>query len=131
MLATFRAPGGRDLSPRARDLLQRLGAAEGVPLGEVAARLGLPMSTASVLVKGLERRGLAERRRNPADERRLSIALTDRGRTRVETEALLDVELLTVALGTLSPAERRALVAGLERLAATVTNDPSVSRRSH
>jgi hypothetical protein len=48
-----------------------------------SAHLGLPKSTASVIVKGLSRRGLVRRRRDTADERHLSITLT-KGRRRID-----------------------------------------------
>lgn len=48
-------------------------------LGELASALAMDPATASPLVKRLETDGLIERRRSPADERRLDIALTGRG----------------------------------------------------
>lgn len=48
-------------------------------LGDLAGELALEPATASPLVKRLERQGLVARRRSPADERRLEIALTDAG----------------------------------------------------
>jgi DNA-binding MarR family transcriptional regulator len=42
-------------------------------LNELAAHLGLPKSSASVLAKDLERRGFLVRRRHPDDERRAHV----------------------------------------------------------
>ncbi len=62
-----------DLSQHERQLLHHVGDERGIPLGVVARHLGIPKSSASERVKSLERRGFLTRRRDPADERRLSI----------------------------------------------------------
>ena len=45
----------------------------------LAEHLALPKSTASVVVKDLERRGFVRRARDERDERRLAIVLSDAG----------------------------------------------------
>lgn len=79
---------------------------DGMAVGAIADRLDLEPSTVTPLVKRLEAAGFVTRRRNPADERQVTVSLTDRGRAmRTESTCLAD-----------------ALVAGsgltLERLAA-------------
>ncbi len=79
---------------------------DGMAVGAIADRLDLEPSTVTPLVKRLEAAGFVTRRRNPADERQVTVSLTDRGRAmRAESTCLAD-----------------ALVAGsgltLERLAA-------------
>jgi DNA-binding MarR family transcriptional regulator len=107
-----------DLSEHERRLLHHIPAtAPGVALGDVARHLALPNSSASVLVKDLARRGFVRRTRDPRDERRLALVLTRRGAERVAADSVLDPERLAVALAALGPGERRALVAGLERMA--------------
>jgi DNA-binding MarR family transcriptional regulator len=69
-------------------------------------------------VKSLERRGFLTRRRDPEDERRLSIVLTDTGAARVSGDSVLDLVRLAAALKKISAEDRKALLAGLERLAA-------------
>ena len=86
-------------------------------LGWVASHLMLPKSTASVLVKDLERRGFVRRRRDASDERRLAIVLTAKGRRRVQADTVLEPRALESALGALPQRERRALVRGMARLA--------------
>jgi DNA-binding MarR family transcriptional regulator len=106
-----------DLSEHERQLLHHIPAqAPGVPLGTVARHLALPSSSASVLVKDLARRGFVARRRDPRDERRLSLVLTRRGAARVAADSVLDPERLTAALQALGATERRALVAAFERV---------------
>jgi DNA-binding MarR family transcriptional regulator len=108
-----------DLSEHERQLLYHIPAkAPGVTLGEVADHLALPRSSASVLVKDLARRGFVRRARDRADERRLALLLTAEGARRVAADSVLDPERLDAALAALEPAERKALVDALERLAA-------------
>src|SRR5919109_947189 len=68
-------------------------------------------------VKSLERRGLLTRRRDPNDERRLAIVLTRRGVARLRSDSILDLVRLGAALKKLTPAERKSLFEGLDRLA--------------
>ena len=107
-----------DLSQHELQLLHHIGDERGVPLGVVARHLGIPKSSASERVKSLERRGFLMRRRDPEDERRLSIVLTDAGAARVRRDSVLDLVRLAAALKKISAGDRKALLAGLERLAA-------------
>ena len=108
---------GQDLSQHERQLLHHVGDETGVPLGVVARHLGIPKSSASERVKSLERRGFLTRRRDPEDERRLSIVLTAKGIDLVRRDSVLDLGRLTTALKKISAEDRKALLAGLERLA--------------
>jgi DNA-binding MarR family transcriptional regulator len=107
-----------DLSQHERQLLHHIAGEEGVSLGAVARHLGIPKSSASEQVKSLGRRGFLTRRRDPEDERRLSIVLTPLGAARIKEDSVLDLVRLAAALRRVSAEERRALLAGLERLAA-------------
>jgi len=106
-----------DLSQHERQLLHHVPAGGGVELKHIAWHLALPKSTASVLVKDLERRGFVTRRRDPRDERRLAITLTSKGLERVAADSVLDVRGLQTALADLSSEERRALLETIEKLA--------------
>jgi DNA-binding MarR family transcriptional regulator len=106
-----------DLSEHERHLLHHVPASGGVPLNALARHMALPKSSASVLVKDLARRGFIRRSRDPADERRLAIALTPRGARRVRADTVLDPHRLSAALDALPPRRRAALLEGLERLA--------------
>ncbi|NUB45909.1 MarR family transcriptional regulator [Fertoebacter nigrum] len=53
---------------------------DGQSVGAIAARLALESSTLTPLLKRLEAAGLLRRTRNPANERQVLIALTDKGR---------------------------------------------------
>jgi DNA-binding MarR family transcriptional regulator len=115
--ALFKADD-EDLSQHERQLLHHVGDEKGVPLGVVARHLGIPKSSASERVKSLERRGFLKRRRDTTDERRLSIVLTDMGVARLRRDSVLDLVRLAAALKKVSAADKKALLAGLERLAA-------------
>ena len=105
------------LSQHERQLLHHVPAAGGVALSDLARHLALPKSTASVVVKDLERRGFLRRRRDTRDERRLAIVLTAEGRRKVAADTVLAPEPLARALDALPAARRRALVEAFEALA--------------
>jgi DNA-binding MarR family transcriptional regulator len=107
-----------DLSQHEHQLLHHVSDGKGIPLGVVANHLGIPKSSASERVKSLERRGFLTRRRDPDDERRLSIVLTEMGAARVRQDSVLDLVRLAAALKKISAEDKKALLAALERLAA-------------
>ena len=106
-----------ELSQHERHLLHHVPGEGGVALTALAAHLALPKSTASVVVKDLERRGYVRRARDARDERRLAIVLTEDGRRVVEADTVLRPDALGQALAALSPTQRRALLRGMESLA--------------
>jgi DNA-binding MarR family transcriptional regulator len=78
MFAARLAPLG--LEPRQFGALSRLATNEGKTQQTMAKLLGLNATRMVFLVDELERVGLVERRRNPADRRSHSLYLTDDGR---------------------------------------------------
>lgn len=99
-------------------VLQALHEQDGRTIGQIATRLMLESSTITPLVKRLEAAGLAERARNPRDERQVSVRLTEHGRERwAETGCLapLVVERCGLPPATLAALNRevRALLDGL------------------
>ncbi len=118
MWAAFHRPDDADLSQHELELLHHVPATDpGASLSNVARHLALPKSTASVLVKDLERRGFLRRVRDPADERRLAIRLTEEGVRRVEADRVLHLGRLARALAALPTADRETLLAALDHLA--------------
>jgi DNA-binding MarR family transcriptional regulator len=111
-------PDADDLSQHELELLHHVPAEGGVALTDLARHVALPKSTASVLVKDLERRGFLRRARDAHDERRLAIAVTQAGQQRVAADTVLNATRLAAALDQLGPATRRALLEGVEQLAA-------------
>jgi DNA-binding MarR family transcriptional regulator len=105
------------LSQHERQLLHHVPATGGIALTALAAHLGLPKSTASVVVKDLERRGFVRRARDARDERRLAIVLSEEGARRVAADTVLEPEALARALAALPAGERAALLRAFEALA--------------
>lgn len=121
--AFFKADA-EDLSQHERQLLHHVPSDGGIPLGDVARHLGIPKSSASEQVKSLERRGFLTRHRDPRDERRLAIVLTEAGVARLRSDSILDLRRLGAALKNLSAAQRAALFSGLELLVAAARKHP-------
>jgi MarR family transcriptional regulator, organic hydroperoxide resistance regulator len=105
------------LSQHERQLLHHVPEHGGIALMDLAAHLALPKSTASVVVKDLERRGFVRRRRDRRDERRLAIVLTAEGQRRVAADTVLEPDRLALALEALPEARRAALLDAVEELA--------------
>lgn len=116
--AALNKPDDPDLSQHERNLLHHIPRRDGVALTWLARHLGLPKSSASVLVKDLERRGFVTRSRDNRDERRLSISLTPKGRRRVASDRVLEPRRLTAALESLPDTRVRSVVRAMNDVAA-------------
>lgn len=111
---------GADLSHRAIRVLQLTAMAAAAPcVHDVARGLGMAVSSASELLKRMERKGLIERRRMSSDERVVEISLTPAGEAALTEHTTLDPAKLAAALADLTPAEQETLTALVERLART------------
>lgn len=53
---------------------------DGLTVGEIGSRLRLDNGTLTPMLKKMEKQGYVDRRRDPGDERRVLVHLTDRGR---------------------------------------------------
>ena len=106
-----------ELSQHERQLLHHVPTTGGIALTALAEHLALPKSTASVVVKDLERRGFVRRARDERDERRLAIVLSEAGAARVKADTVLEPERLAAALAALSREARAALLDHFEALA--------------
>jgi DNA-binding MarR family transcriptional regulator len=106
-----------DLGQHERQVLHHVPAEGGVALSWLARHLALPKSSASVLIKDLERRGFVRRARDARDERRLAIVLTGEGQRRVAADTVLEPERLARALASLPERRRASLLAGMDALA--------------
>ena len=91
-------------------------------VGRLAAEVGVTQPTATDSLRTLVDKGLAERRRDPADGRRSTIELTGAGRRLAEEVARADDQLVT-AVASLPPdvqeAALEALLAIIARLVHT------------
>jgi DNA-binding MarR family transcriptional regulator len=111
-LATVdRALRHHHLSRAGREALAVLEGA-GQPLSPTTLAQRLIVTTASItsLLDTLERRGLVERQPDPADRRRLLVAITDDGLALVDEFLPEVVALQTAVMAQLSEPQRRQLV---------------------
>src|SRR6478672_10524583 len=76
---------------------------------ELAAYLGLAVNTVTDVVDGLERRGLAKRRRDDADRRVVRVELTEAGRAAAETVVRGHLDIYRTYLSALTAGEQETL----------------------
>ena len=86
------------------------------PATEVAQLLGVSPSTLTSVVDGLCERQLVRRRSDPADGRRVLLAITDAGRTRVVAADAEIAQRLSGLLARLGPERAGAALDGLDLL---------------
>jgi len=107
-------------------MLSHLAAFEGQSQQALSNALGIHRSAVVALVDDLEQRGLAERRRDPADRRAYTLYLTPAGRDLLaeleRTADERDVELLSA----LNASERSQLISLLQRVADSQGLTPGV-----
>ncbi|SMB97011.1 DNA-binding transcriptional regulator, MarR family [Thermanaeromonas toyohensis ToBE] len=89
-------------------------------LSELAAALGLDLSTVSRVADGLVRRGLLKREADPGDRRRLALFLTDTGRELVEVINRGMNEYVHRILRQIPAEKRQVVLEGLDLLVAAV-----------
>lgn len=106
------------LEPRHVGLLRAVAAAEGKSQQVLGQQLRITPSRMVALVDDLERRGLAERRPNPADRRAHALHLTADGCRLLDRALQAAAEHENELCADLDPSERRQLAALLRRLAA-------------
>ena len=108
---------GLGLHPRHFGMLSHLAAAEGQSQQALSVALGIHRSAVVALVDDLEHRGLAERRRDPADRRAYTLFLTSAGRELLaELRRAADKEDAEL-LSALEAPERSQLISLLQRVA--------------
>jgi len=108
-------PTATELGPRHVATLEQLRDGPLV-VGDLAARLGLNLSTASGLVADLDRAGLVQRSTDPADRRRTIVRIDDANRPTV-TEWLDGAAApLARVLDQLGDDERRAFLKAMDLL---------------
>lgn len=93
--------------------------------GELVRELGIPNSTATRLLDGLEKEGLLARHPNPEDLRQLRLALTPAGQDRYESLWAIYLTCLHQGLGQLPEATLQAAINGLLPLEEALQESPS------
>jgi DNA-binding MarR family transcriptional regulator len=93
-----------------------LGRHEGASLSDVAEHVGLTPPSMSKMVEGLVVRDLVVRQVSPSDRRRVTLTLTARGKSILESAHQGTVAHLTEKLAALSPEERATIVQAMQAL---------------
>ena len=88
----------------------------GSSLSAVAAHMGVTLASASRLIDGLVARKLLIRQEHPADRRRLTLQLTERGRTLLRTAHAFTESSLASRLSALGGADLAAVVGAMEMM---------------
>ena len=105
------------LEPRHFGMLTRLAANEGRSQQAIGELMGLNPTRMVFLVDELEKRGLVERRRNPADRRSHALYLTDEGRAKLREAQQVSATHAGQVGASLTGEQRAQLTALLRQLA--------------
>ena len=112
-----RVLSGYQLSPAARQALAVLdGAGEPLSPTEIARRLIVTTASVTSLLDTLERRGLVERRPDPADRRGLLVAITPTAQAMVRQYVPEVVALQGAVMSGIGEEDRQQLIAVLTRI---------------
>jgi DNA-binding MarR family transcriptional regulator len=106
------------LSPQQFWTLVVIARNDGLSLRELASRRRMDEPTASRVVNTLVRRRLVRRSADPADRRRSCLKMTPSGREASDRLLPMADSIVTAVEGALTPAQRRTVVAGLQKVIA-------------
>ena len=98
---------------------------EGASLSEVAEYIGLTLPSISTLVDGLVIRELVTRQTSLTDRRRVTLALTARGKSALEAARRDAQARLAERLATLTAAERTTVMRTMQALREVFTPSPA------
>jgi DNA-binding MarR family transcriptional regulator len=100
----------------------------GTSLSDLAAFLELSLPSASKLVDGLLARGWLTRQTAQDDRRRMTLDLTEKGRTQLESAHEITLQRLEEIIADLSDDERDLIIQGLSLLRAAFNLQLSVEK---
>ena len=112
------------LTPARFALLNVLGARDGAIQQQLSSDMGIDPSAMVKLIDELEGAGLAQRRRRPGDRRAWEVAITPKGRRKLEQARRSAAQVEDEVLGGLSAADRRQLLTLLRRALASAPPQP-------
>ena len=129
---------GTKVSARQASILSHLDSVEPTPVSELAAHMGVTVSTMSISLDRLERQGYIVRARAESDARVRHVRLTPAGDRLRTAQKVLEPRLVRAMLSRLSPADRRDALRGLELLGSAArdqvkakrSEDPHAARRT-
>lgn len=96
-----------------------------LPMGSIAAYVGLPKSNITALVDELEAEGVIRRRRDETDRRVTNVELTSKGRALCAREYDAYERSLAAIFDALPDGERGPMLSGLERMTRLLRDDGS------
>ena len=108
--------GSRDMSLTSLSTLSTLDRTGPRRITDLAVIEGVAQPSMTVLVSGLERSGLVERRGDPADKRVALVSLTAAGRDLLRSRRRAGAEAFAELIGKLPAAEAAALAAAIPAL---------------
>jgi DNA-binding MarR family transcriptional regulator len=94
-----------------------------LPMSTIAAHVGLPKSNITALVDDLEAEGVVRRKQDADDRRITQVELTAKGRALCAREYDAYEKSVSAVFEALPPAERTALLSGLDHLTALLLDD--------
>ena len=107
---------GTKVSARQASILSHLDSVEPTPVSQLAAHMGVTVSTMSIALDRLERQGYVARARAENDARVRHVRLTQAGERLRAAQKVLDPRLVRAMLSRLSAGDRRDALRGLELL---------------
>ncbi|HEV3173086.1 MAG TPA: MarR family transcriptional regulator [Actinocrinis sp.] len=113
LLASFIRRTPRDMSLTSLSALATLSRIGPRRITDLAASEGVAQPSVTAMVTTLERAGLVERRRDPADKRVVMVAITDAGSAYVRARREAGAQTFSQALEKLSPDEAATLAAAV------------------
>ncbi|MBR0555241.1 MarR family transcriptional regulator [Ciceribacter sp. L1K23] len=105
-----------DIKPPHLDILVNLYRFEGISQQELARKLLVGRSNMSMLLPQMEKRGLVERRGDPADKRVLRLYLTESGNALTRKAMVIQTELIEATLSATPLEECLAMAEVMEAL---------------
>lgn len=105
-----------DVSVTEAHLIDAIGCLDNQTVSEVAARLMVAVPTATISIKKLSQRGLAEKRPCPKDGRKAYISLTSAGRRIYKAHRFFHKKLVRQLSGDLDEQEKQTLLNTMKKL---------------
>ncbi len=118
-----------EITPEQYWLLRLLSRAGSLTIGELASRLDITTSSATVACKRLEKAGLLTRERQADDERIVRVALTAQGNARIMAWSERKRQALMRLLSVLDEREQAEFQQMLERVLAAAGEQEFVEER--
>jgi DNA-binding MarR family transcriptional regulator len=122
-MAALRASGPEDHSFVFRVLMLLSQSAEPLTMGELSSELDVPMSTATRIVDGLVKGGMAERVQDPSDRRVVRVGMSQTGRELYETGLAYSRQRMTSLLKDFTADEQKQFLKLLNKFFEALLNE--------